>query len=209
MQTKFLILHGDDVFKIAIYDSINAPTLLLDKLKNAKIESSINKNSDLLILTSQENKDLLSNITVPTIHPSAYEVTSYENTEIIKINVKNGGLRNTDYTQWINLQTDIKNSNNKNILILMNGNLDNFTDESERKLFIDIMCEIKRNNNKNIWIINEGSYTDYSMERGIRYLSVNNQNFDSKKPLESSLNTSYILITIAGDTLTYEIKNVF
>ena len=97
---------------------------------------------------------------------------------VISIDLSNGGIRETDYNQWINIQNDIKNSKNKNILILMNGSLDSFTDLNERKLFIDVMCELKRDTNKNIWIINDGEYTDYSMERGVKYLSVNNQNFD-------------------------------
>ena len=200
---------GDNIFKIAIYDSINKPSILLDKLKNSKLENELNKNSDLIVLMSQTNEENISNITKPIIKTSSYSKTSYENTDIITIDVTNGGLRTTDYTQWINLQNDIKNSTNKNILILMKGNLENFTDENEKKLFIDVMCEIRRNTGKNIWIINEDNYTTYSMERGIRYLSVNNQNFNNLDTIETLKNTSYILITISNDSLTYEIKNIF
>lgn len=199
---------GDDIIKIAIYDSINKPVILLDKLKNSKLENELNKNSDLVILTSQ-NEEFELNITKPIIKTTSYSKNSYENTDIIPIDVTNGGLRTTDYTQWLNLQTDIKNSKNKNILILMKGNLENFTDNNEKKLFIDVMCELRRNTGKNIWIINEGDYTDYSMERGVKYLSVNNENYDTKEPIEVAKNTSYILITIDKGNLTYEIKNVF
>ena len=200
---------GDNVFKIAIYDSINKPSILLEKLKNSKLENELNKNSDLIVLMSQTNEESISNITKPIIKTSSYSKTSYKNTDLITIDVTNGGLRTTDYTQWINLQNDIKNSKNKNILILMKGNLENFTDENEKKLFIDVMCEIRRNTNKNIWIINEDIYTTYSMERGIRYLSVNNQNFNNLDTIETLKNNSYILITISNDSLTYEIKNIF
>ena len=200
---------GDNVFKIAIYDSINKPSILLEKLKNSKLENELNKNSDLIVLMSQTNEESISNITKPIIKTSSYSKTSYKNTDLITIDVTNGGLRTTDYTQWINLQNDIKNSTNKNILILMKGNLENFTDENEKKLFIDVMCEIRRNTNKNIWIINEDIYTTYSMERGIRYLSVNNQNFNNLDTIETLKNNSYILITISNDSLTYEIKNIF
>lgn len=199
-------VSGDNVFKIAIYDSIDKPTILLDKLKNLKLENELNQNSDLIILTSQENEEVDLNITKPILKTSSYNKVSHGNTDIITIDVTNGGIRTTDYMQWTNIQSDIKTSKNKNILILMKGSLENFTDENEKKLFIDVMCEIKRNTNKNIWIITEGNYTTYSMERGIRYLSVNNQNFELT---EIAKNTSYILITINGDNLTYEIKNIF
>ena len=200
--------NSGDTIKIAVYDKITKPTILLDQLKNSKLQTELNK-SDLIILTSQENKDTISNITKPIIKTSSYNKTSFENTDIITIDVTNGGLRNTNYNQWLYLQSDIKNSKNKNILILMKGNLNNFTDSDEKKLFIDVTCELKRSTSKNIWIINEDSYTDYSMERGIRYLSINNQNIESSEPLEIAKNTSYILITIDGNHLTYEIKNLF
>lgn len=199
---------GDNVTKIAIYDSINKPIILFDKLKNSKIESALNKNADLIFLTSQ-NENVKLNIHKPIIKTSSYNKTSFENIDIINIDVSNGGLRNTDYTQWLNLQTDIKKTEKQNILILMKGNLDNFTDDNERKLFIDVMCELRKSTGKNIWIINEGNTTNYSMERGIKYLSVHNKNVNIVDPLEISRNTNYILITIEDNKLIYEIKNVF
>lgn len=209
MQILILLIYGDDTLKIAIYDSINKPITLLDNLKIKKLENELNQNSDLIILTSQGNKQIATNLIKPVIKTSTYSKTSYENTDIITIDVTNGGLRTTDYTSYLTLQTDIKNTKNKNILILMKGNLENFTDANEKKLFIDVMCELKRTTSKNIWIINEGDYTGYSMERGIRYLSVNNQNIDINEPIKVAQETSYILITIDKGNLTYEIKSVF
>ena len=206
---KTSISSSDNAIKIALYDKISKPTILLDKLKNSKLESTLNKNADLIILTNQDSTYENSNITKPIIKASSYSKTSYENTDIITIDVTNGGLKDTNYTQWLNLQTDIKNSKNKNILVIMKGNLDNFKDTKEKQLFIDVMCELKRNSSKNIWILNEGDYTDYSMERGIRYLSVNNENFNLSEPIEVAEKTSYILITIEENNMTYEIKSLF
>ncbi len=210
MQIKFLIYHGEQTFKIAIYDSINKPKTLLDKLKLSKLEKGINESANLLILTTPEAyEEEIKKINIPITKTTSYGIANYDNLSLITIDVTNGGLRTTDYTQWINLQNDIKNSKNKNILVLMKGNLENFTDKNEKKLFIDVMCEIKRNTGKNIWIINEDNYTTYSMERGIRYLSVNNSNYDKNAPIEVAKNDQYILITIENNNLTYEIKNIF
>ncbi len=210
MQIKFLMYHGEQTFKIAIYDSIDKPKTLLDKLKLSKLEKGINESANLLILTTPEAYgEEINKINIPIVKTTSYGITNYDNLSLITIDVTNGGLRTTDYMQWINLQNDIKNSKNKNILILMKGNLENFTDKNEKKLFIDVMCEIKRNTGKNIWIINEDNYTTYSMERGIRYLSVNNSNYDKNAPIEVAKNDQYILITIENNNLTYEIKNIF
>lgn len=194
--------------KIAIFDEITKPTTLLEQLTKSKLENELKNNSDLIILTSS-NENITLNTKKTIIKTSSYSKTSYENTDIITIDLSNGGLRTTDYTQWLNLKQDIEISKNKNILLLMKGSLESFVDEKEKKLFIDLMCEIKRKTAKNIWVISEGNYTDYSMERGIRYLTVNNQNFNKSNPLEKATNTSYILITIDNNNLTYEIKNVF
>lgn len=200
---------GDNTIKIAVFDEISKPTILLDKLKKSKLENELNKNSDIIILTSQEKENDVSNLNKTIINTSVYNKTSFKNLDIITLDVTNGGLRTTDYTSWLNLQNDITNSENKNILIVMNGNLEDFTDENEKKLFIDVICELRRNNSKNIWVICNDNYTDYSMERGVKYLSVNNTNQNTSNLLEIAKNTSYILITIENDNISYEIKNLF
>ena len=63
---------------------------------------------------------------------------------------------------------------------------------------------------KNILILSDGAFTDYSMERGIRYLSMNSSNYDKLSPIEVAQNSEYLLITIdSNNNLTYEIKKVF
>ena len=92
----------------------------------------------------------------------------------------------------------------------MNGTLDNFTDSNERKLFIDVMCNLRRESSKNILVLNSGISTDYSMERGIRYLSINSSDYDTSSPIDVAKNSEYILISIdENNNLTYEIKKVF
>ena len=91
----------------------------------------------------------------------------------------------------------------------MNGTLDNFTDLNERLLFIDVISDLRMYYQKNIWIISYEDYTEYSMEKRIKYLSVNNTNFDTKEPIEVAENTEYILISIGKEEMTYEIKRVF
>ena len=196
----------DGSFKIAIYDKVEKPTILLDKLKNSKLENEINKNANLVVFTSQTESESEENITVPIIKPTTYSKTSYENFDLITLDVSNGGLRNSDYTQWINIQNDVKNSKNKNILIIMKGNLNDFTDKNERQLFIDVMCDLRRDNNKNVWIITDENYTTYKMERGVKYLSVNNENIE---PEYVSKETSYILISVDKNNFSYEVKNLF
>ncbi len=205
-----IVSSGDKSFKIAVFDNFKKGTTLLDNLNNAKIIDSINSNSDLLILTKSESGELSSNIKKQVIVKEPYKVTSYEKFDLVTLDVTNGGIRTTDYSQWLNIQNDVKKSKNKNIIILMNGTLDNFTDSNERKLFIDVMCNLRRESSKNILVLNSGISTDYSMERGIRYLSINSSDYDTSSPIDVAKNSEYILISIdENNNLTYEIKKVF
>ena len=203
-------LSGDSITKLAVLDEFSTEKTLLDRLNNTKLQNSINENATFLILTSKDGNTSNPNITIPTLKKDAYKFTSYDKFDLITFDVTNGGIRTTDYNQWINIQNDIKNSKNKNIIVLMNGSLDNLTDSRERKLFIDGMCQLRRDNSKNILILSDGAFTDYSMERGIRYLSMNSSNYDKLSPIEVAQNSEYLLITIdSNNNLTYEIKKVF
>lgn len=201
---------GENVIKIAVIDNFSEEKTLLDKLNNSTLKTNIKENADVLILTSSENSSATLDIGITTLKKDTYKFTSYEKFDFITLDVANNGMRSTDYNQWINLQQDIKNSKNKNIIILMNGNLDSFTDSKERQLFIDVLCELRRENSKNILILSDGEYTDYSMERGTRYLSINSSTYDKLSPIEVAQNSKYILITIdKNNNLTYEYKKAF
>lgn len=201
---------GENIIKLAVFDEFSSEKTLLNKLNNIQLQNSINANANYLILTTKDGDTSNSNIKVPILKKDAYKITSYDKFDFITFDVTNGGIRTTDYSQWINIQKDIKNSKNKNIIILMNGSLDNFSDSEERKLFIDVMCQLRRENSKNILILCDGMFTDYSMERAIRYLNINSSNYDKNSPIEVARNSEYLLITIdENNSLTYEIKKVF
>lgn len=203
---KYVELKDNESFRIALFDEIKSPNLMIENLRNKKIINAINKNSEIAIFTSQKDNSMLTNIETTKLIYSNYSTTDYKNSKFITINCLKNGIRNTDSTQWTNLQKDIKNTKQENIFVIMNDTLDNFNDESEKRLFIDVLCELKRETGKNIWVLHKGNYTDYSMKRGIKYLGINN---NTSSPDEILENTNFFLITVNGKELSYEIKNVF
>ena len=203
---KYVELKNEDSFRIALFDEIKSNNLMIENLRNKKIINSINNNSDVVVFTSQNDNSMLVNINVEQINCLNYSKQDYKNSTFITINCLKNGIRNTDSTQWTNLQKDIKNTKKENIFVIMNDSLDNFNDEAEKRLFIDVLCELRRETGKNIWVLHKGSYTDYSMKRGIKYLGINS---DTSSPDEILENTNYFLITVNGKELSYEIKNVF
>lgn len=200
----------NNLLKIAVFDNFKKDVTLLDSLNTSKTINSINANADFLILTNSESKEHLSKIEKTILTNEPYQIKNFDKFDLITLDVSNGGIRTTDYTQWLNIQRDIKKSKSKNIIILMKGTLNDFTDSKERKLFIDVMCNLRREYSKNILVLNNGIATEYSMERGIRYLSINSLNYDTSSPIDVAKNSEYILISIdEKDNLTYELKKVF
>ena len=91
----------------------------------------------------------------------------------------------------------------------MKGTLDSFSDSNERILFINTLRDLKANYNKNIFVIENGPYPEYSMEKRVRYLRINNLGIDKNEPIEVAEQTNYIEIDVSKDDMTYEIKRVF
>ena len=195
-----------DSYKIVVAPSMNNG-ILLEHLKNKKLEEVINKNSKIVIMPKQNDENLLANIAADKIVPKAYDVKNYKYATVISLNIADGGLRVTDSNQWISLKKDTKEAN-KNVLIVMNGNLEDFTDSMEKSLFIDVLCDLRRNSGKNIWVIQTGDNTDYSMKRGVKYLSIGDGQLENPD-LQAIKDTNYIEITVNPDKMTYEIKNVW
>ena len=199
-------LSSDNSFRFAIFDEVISPTLMIDYLKGKRVTNFINNNSDLAVFTSQIDNSLLANFTVDIVSNNNYSVFDYMNSTFITVDASNFGIRNSDSYQFVNLKNDIVSSDSDNIFIVMNNSLDNFSDSDEASVFVDLLCNLKRQTLKNIWVIHKGLYTDYSMNRGVKYLGISSDVFST---LDISKNTNVILVTVNGSELSYEIKNVF
>lgn len=209
--------QNNESFDIALIDNLIDPTLMIDYLRNTTLINSINKHADLTIITEESNSsvtgqsvtlntNLIDQIKTEKIIAKNYDLIEKDNATFITLDISNNSIRLTDYSQWESLQLDIKDSDKNNIFIILNDSIDNFTDLKERKLFIDILCNLKRETKKNITVLHTGYTTDYSMERGVKFLGINTQNI---APEKIASDFSYILISIVGDNVSYKIKNIF
>lgn len=181
--------------------------LLLERLKNKRLEKIINNDSEIVIYPYKSGKEMLSSVSKVKVFNNTYSVDNYNNLSVINVTIDNGGLRASNSMQWINLQSDIKKAS-KNVLIVMDGNLEDFTDKYEKQLFIDVLCDLRRSTGKNIWVIQTGENTDYSMKRGIKYLSIASKKYEDPT-MDDIQDTNYIIITVTSSQMTYQIKNVF
>lgn len=198
--------NSESLFKIALIDTLEEPTLMIDALKNKTLIQSINKNADLTIITEETSENLLTNLYTEKMLLQNYDLITNDFATFIHLDISNGGLRKTDSSQWLNLPLDIKDSEHKNIFIVINDSIDEFEDIEERKIFVDLLCDLKRETKKNIVVLHTGYYTDYSMERGVKFLGINTKNISAENIAKEY---SYLLITITKNEFYYEVKKVF
>ena len=204
-QQKFSDLDNDTSFRITVFDELTSSNLMINNLKNKKIIESIKNNANISVFTCDVNDEFVQDIDVDKIICNNYSKTDFNNSTFITIDCSKSGIRNTNSEEWIRVQNDIRNSKKDNVFIVMNNSLDNFSDSKEVTFWIDMLCDLRRETNKNIWVLHKGNYTSYSMERGIKYLGIGNAKNAENIPSD----TNYILITVNGKNLTYEIKSIF
>lgn len=203
---KYSELESNNSFRVTVSPEFYSG-ILLEHLKIKKLEETINKNSEIVIYPYKNSEEMLVNISKEKIVDGLYSVSNKGSLTIISLNVSDGGLRATDSNQWISLQRDIKSAN-KNVLIVLNKNLSSFNDDMEKDAFIDMLSDMKKSTEKNIWVIQKGNNTGYSVDRGVRYLTIGSYAY-SEGTLEEIKNTKYIMITVNENQMTYEMKKVW
>jgi len=165
-----------------------------EKVSEEKIQELLDDKKNPKVI----NKNLLMN----------KNYNSYQNDDctIITMDISLNSIRKTDSLQYIKLKNDIDSDKTGNIIIVLNNTIDDFSDLEERNAFVDILCNIKNEKNKNIYIVHNGYYSDFSMERGIVFLGLNNKNI---LPQNVAKDFSYLLISVTGSNISYEYKKVF
>ena len=63
--------------------------------------------------------------------------------DIVQLTATNGGLRKTFAAEWSTFKKDIMNSNNKNVIFIMNRTPSDFTDQMEAQLFRNALNDIE------------------------------------------------------------------
>ena len=221
-------IRGISSFDIAFLDSIDDSKTMINWLKNQKLFDSINKDSDLLFFTNNistkcenifiKSGDFVDNkndskyyvpsyetISKDTLKNVGYDVFSYDSCTIITMDISQNSIRKSDSTQFKHIEGDIVDDETGNVILVLNNTIDNFEDLKERRVFVDMLCELKRKTKKNIIVVHNGYFQDYSMERGVKFLAVNNSVLDFKNYAKAQ----YLLLSINNHEISYEYKNIF
>lgn len=171
------------------------------------VNNALQQNSDLMIYAG--GCDITSGSSVETIkYGSTYAFHNYNAADlsIIELTAKNGGLRNTQASQWQRFSNDIAAAANKNVIFIMDVTPSNFRDKLEGDLFKSALNTIK-NSGKNVYVVSASGNSSWNTVRdGIRYI-----NLPGLWTSSGNLNKDFKTLTIKADGsgMYYDIKSVF
>ena len=185
-----------------VYSGQNKPSNYTDA--RVSVNNALQQNSDLMIYAG--GCDITSGSSVETIkYGSTYAFHNYNAADlsIIELTAKNGGLRNTQASQWQRFSNDIAAAANKNVIFIMDVTPSNFRDKLEGDLFKSALNTIK-NSGKNVYASGNSSWN--TVRDGIRYI-----NLPGLWTSSGNLNKDFKTLTIKADGsgMYYDIKSVF
>ena len=188
-----------------VYSGQNKPSNYTDA--RVSVNNALQQNSDLMIYAG--GCDITSGSSVETIkYGSTYAFHNYNAADlsIIELTAKNGGLRNTQASQWQRFSNDIAAAANKNVIFIMDVTPSNFRDKLEGDLFKSALNTIN-NSGKNVYVVSASRNSSWNTVRdGIRYI-----NLPGLWTSSGNLNKDFKTLTIKADGsgMYYDIKSVF
>ena len=210
-------------YDIAFIDDIKEDNLMVEWLKNKKLIADINKNAEAVVFTNNvsekfknsflsQSGDIIDDsylnrgkISIKAFQNQGYDIVANEKATIITIDISQNSIRKSDGTQFENIKNDIIDDDTGNVILVLNNSIDNFEDLKERRVFVDMLCDLRRQTSKNIFVVHDGFFNDFSMERGVKFLSINSQ----YNEVEELADYKYLIVSVFENEISYEYKKIF
>jgi len=197
-------------FQFIVTGDIQAGKTIFDKLYLQKIKEKINS-TEVLATTGKIDANFSKLIKKPVISTQTCPSTFiHKNSTFIVLNDSKNSIRQTNYSQWKWFEKKLENVDTDNVFIILPVavNTNSFADPYEAELFQKILTKYKKSSNKNIWVISGGKANGVDVEKGIRNISC--KGIVKSSDITTSLdNTKYLLVSVVGNQITYQLKNVF
>ncbi|MPM75357.1 hypothetical protein SDC9_122349 [bioreactor metagenome] len=173
----------------------------------ASVSNALEKNSDLIVYAG--GSDISTASSIETIkYSDTYNFYNYGATDlsIVQLTAKNGGLRNTQASQWQKFAKDIAAAGNDNVIFIMDCTPSNFSDTLETELMRSALNTIK-NSGKDVYVVSTSGYSAWNtVKDGIRYINLPNL-FNADGSLNSNFRT--LTVKVDGNGMYYDLDTVF
>lgn len=107
-----------------------------------------------------------------TVWDDSYQTTSVSGIKLITLGTSEGGLRETDASQYLRLENELANAYESGIVIVGNKNpLTGFDDQREGDLLHSILSDYVARTGKSVVYVSASGYeTDVTLKDGVRYI---------------------------------------
>lgn len=156
------IISSSERFLVAC--GIEETDTFLSQLLAPKLETAMSQGKVGIYLTPMTKDVHTPQIGFLDPKDTAYAF-QYGNVQMIQLDISNGGLRTSDENGWPLLLKKLRESSERNLIILLSDSLAAFTDDKERDLFLDVINEATQFERK--MIIMPGKEAEITKESGI------------------------------------------
>jgi len=192
-----------DGFRFMFYGNVNGEGTLYDTMK---INRLVNVASDMefCILGNGELPIEKEQIVIN----GKYSFYEKDELSVLKLANSGKGLLATYTDQWNWLVNKLNSTSSKNLLVVMPRDIESsFSDAQEKILFKQVLSEYEEKNDATVTFLVLGEESEFSMYEGTKTISAGSEIFDTVRA--RMYHDKYIVFTVNGEELTYQILNVF
>ncbi|MCX8129589.1 MAG: phosphodiester glycosidase family protein [Clostridia bacterium] len=195
-------------FRFAVFGQSREPKNALEKLLVTNLTKKINTAYDAAAFVGDSGHEGAKAVKKPLVATDkGYKSLDISNSKLIQLDTSNGGLHKTDPEQWRWLLKELDSVKGNNIFIFMADSPQSFDDKLEAELFQKVLTDYKKKAGKTIWVFSEGDENISSMENGIKYITTAGYNVKGLTQKNTSV-VKYMVVTVKGNTVTYEFKPI-
>lgn len=201
-------LKGENSFRFFAHGKVSGVDTLLDKLAVGKMAALANDGAELNIFTESMDPSLKDALKKPVfLSDGSYTATKHKNSVFIQLDNRKGSLRESNVQQWPWLINAVKNTDAKQIFVVLPKPL-SFRDPLEEKLFKDTLEKAKKDKNADVWVLTGGG-ADFTVtpQNGIRYVALKDYPLHNEIDIFTQL--TYMVFTVNEDKVTYEILPMY
>lgn len=200
--------EGEDNFRFSMFGSNEEPRNPLEQLLAQRLSEKVNQYIDMALYTGKNAAGISGGVTKPLVATgSGFRAYDYKNSRFLQLDMSKNGLRSTDATQWTWLFKQLEEAEESNVFVVLSGAPDTFSDSLEAKLLKDTLADYRKDTGKNVWVFYKGSQNTSVMDREVRYISCAGFDAAALTP-DNTAAAQYILVTVMGDRVTFEIKPI-
>ncbi len=198
-----------DSFRFSVFSQKKKPANPLERVLTRRMAEKINSYIDLSMLTGSGCEEISGQVEKPQLSSLGGGFSSLDkmNTRFIMLDAGSGSLRTAASGQWQWLMGRLRNFKGKQVFIFMDQSPYSFTDTEEGNLFRQVLSDFSKDKSYKIWVFCPGATDRSYMDNGVKYIEATGFSHQDVTPQNLDAAT-YVLVTVRGDKVTYEIKPI-